>query len=307
MAKLSMINNITEENMDWDFKSKNTPFFEGWYFKHNGRTDNISFIIGRSIEASGAGTAFIQVITENASYNINYPLGSFRKFKGRFVIKVGDSYFTEKGIYLNIKSKGLSMNGKIRYSKFTPLKYSFMGPLKNTLNIVSKHEVFSMKHVLSGKLLLNSKILDFDKGTGYIEGDSGRSFPQKYTWVQCNYFDNLDASITTAVAEFRLFGKSFKGTACILNYNGNEYRLATYLGAKVDFCGNNCIIISQRKYKLVIKFDDTKGQKLFAPINGSMTRVIYERICTHGRFWFYEHDNLLTYGSSNRLSYEDVK
>ena len=30
--------------------------------------------------------------------------------------------------------------------------------------------------------------IDFTNGVGYIEGDSGTSFPESYVWVHCNDF-----------------------------------------------------------------------------------------------------------------------
>ena len=153
----------------------------------------------------------------------------------------------------------------------------------------------------------NSEIINFDNGIGYIESDAGHSFPKKYTWLQCNNFTNINASIMTAVAEIPILKANFNGAICVINYKNKEYRLATYLGAKVDFCNNYCIIIKQRKFKLVIKLCDTKGHRLLAPKDGNMTRIIYESVCANAKFWFYEGDELIFFGNNDKCSYEIVK
>jgi tocopherol cyclase len=50
----------------------------------------------------------------------------------------------------------------------------------------------------TGRVLLNGRELNFTGGKGYIEGDSGRSFPKSYTWVQCNDF-TVECSIMVSV------------------------------------------------------------------------------------------------------------
>ena len=122
------------------------PFFEGWYFKHSCKNETIAFIVGRNIDVSGAGSAFIQVITQTKSYNVNYPIETFKNFKKRFVIRVGDSYFTENGVFININSEDLKITGKITYTKLSPLKYSIMGPLKAFSKMECQHEIISMNH-----------------------------------------------------------------------------------------------------------------------------------------------------------------
>ena len=44
-----------------------------------------------------------------------------------------------------------------------------------------------MKHNTSGEITLNGEKYNFDNGKGYIESDSGYSFPKNYSWVQGKY------------------------------------------------------------------------------------------------------------------------
>lgn len=287
--------------------NKNYPFFEGWYFKHDNGKEIVTFIVGRNIDSTGAGSAFIQVLTPDNSYNINYPLSTFRFFKKQYVIKVGNSYFTDRGIFVDIYTKDLKLKGKLTYSKLKSIKYPLMGPFNLIPKMECRHEIISMQHKVFGNLTLNSKTISFNNGIGYIESDMGHSFPKNYTWLQCNNFDNIKASLMVAIADVPILNRSFTGVLSVINYKNKEFRLATYLGAKVDFCNNYCIIIKQRKYKLVIKFNEKSGQKLFAPKNGCMSKIIHECCKTNARFWFYYGDNLIFYGNTDKCSYEIVK
>lgn len=47
-------------------------YFEGWYFKHQSEDFSIAFIPGININKNGYKYAFIQIITESESYNIDY-------------------------------------------------------------------------------------------------------------------------------------------------------------------------------------------------------------------------------------------
>ena len=286
---------------------KNLPFFEGWYFKHYNGQDTVTFIVGRNIGVNGSGSAFIQVLTNDNSYNFNYPLDTFRFFKKKLIIKVGTSYLTDKGIYVDISTGKFQLKGKLLYSNLTPIKYPLMGPFNLIPKMECRHEIISMNHNVFGSLKINSEIINFDNGSGYIESDMGHSFPKSYTWLQCNSFNNIKASIMLAVADVPVLKTSFKGSLCVINYNNHEYRFATYLGARVDFCNNYCIILKQRKYKLVVKFNVSAGQKLLAPKQGNMSKIIYECTNAKANFWFYNGDNLVFYGNTDNCSYEIVK
>ena len=73
---------------------KNKSFFEGWYFKHQCEADTIAFIPGINIDSLGKKSAFIQVITNENSYNINYDFSSFSLSKNE--IKIGTNIFSDK-------------------------------------------------------------------------------------------------------------------------------------------------------------------------------------------------------------------
>ena len=47
----------------------------------------------------------------------------------------------------------------------------------------------AMKHQVNGQITVNGQIYKFQNGIGYIEGDRGYSFPERYIWTQCCFND----------------------------------------------------------------------------------------------------------------------
>ena len=257
-------------------------YFDGYYYKHQKGDDVLSFVVGRSNSEE-----FIQVITRDSSYNVPF---------------IGENYFSDKGVSLNIKTDEISLNGDLEYRDLSPIKYDIMGPFKY-FPMECRHGIISMRHTLEGRLKLNGKEIDFTNGLGYIEKDSGRSFPSSYVWVQANDFDE-PCSIMASVADIPFLGFHFKGCICIIQYNGTEYRMATYLGVKVIKCAKDKIILEQGKYKLEIDIDKNNGQELSAPSKGEMTRTIIETAACAGEFRFYKNDDMLFSLKSNNVSFE---
>ena len=93
-----------------------------------------------------------------------------------------------------------------------------------------RHSILSMKHSVTGNICINGVDYSFSNANGYLEGDRGYSFPKEYAWTQC-FFAGGSLVLCVADIPFGLF--SFTGIISIIHYHGREYRLATYLGAKV--------------------------------------------------------------------------
>ena len=143
-------------------------------------------------------------------------------------------------------------------------------------------------------------------GKGYIEGDSGRSFPKSYTWVHCNDFSR-SCSIMASVAHIPFAFWQFWGCICIVFLDGVEYRIATYLGAKILKRDEKQLILFQNDLMLKISFKQPhSGHKLFAPIKGQMTRSIHENPCAPAYFEFRNGDKILFREKSNFASYEYI-
>ena len=270
--------------------------FEGWYYKHQSVTGkSLAVIPGRATDS-----AFILVITDEKSHHIPYPVAEYQK-RGE-ELHIGSNVFSPAGVSLNIQNHELTLVGEIKYTNITPIRGDIMGPFR-FFPMECSHGVVSMSHFLSGMVTLNGETTNFTGGKGYIESDSGRSFPSGYTWVQCNAFDG-DYSIMASVARIPFYGIHFWGCICVVWLNGKEYRLATYKGVKIQRCGHGVLELSQGKYRLCISIDKQDGHKLPAPQFGKMSRFIREVLSCPARFRFMEGDVCVFDGRSDFASYE---
>ena len=272
------------------------PTFEGWYYKHqaNGRT--LAVIPGKSNDS-----AFIQIITDCESFNIPFDLSEYKKDR---VLKIGDCEFSEAGIKLNIRRNDISLFGELEYNKLNPIKSDIMGPFR-IFPMECRHGIISMKHDVSGQVILNGEKLIFDKGVGYIETDSGYSFPENYAWVHSNDFDN-NCSVMVSIAKIPFAGFCFWGCIGIVWLNGREYRLAPYKGAKILRCERGVIELKQGKYNLVIEVNEQTANSLSAPKSGSMVKMIKESASCPAKFVFTENGGTIFSGESRYASYEYI-
>lgn len=261
-------------------------YFEGYYFKHQqkgpgGRT--LCIIVGYADKER-----FIQIITEDFSAKVPF---------------TNENYFSENGIRLNIKTPQLTLTGRIGYWNLTPIKYDIMGPFRH-LPMECRHGIVSMYHRLDGKVRLNGEVIDFTNGIGYLENDSGRSFPSSYIWIQANDFSKPGCSVMASVARIPFCGMHFRGCICVVKYEGREYRLATYLGVRVVLCTKNRIILKQGKYLLEIRVKNQNGRRLRAPVNGEMSRMIWETTACPAEFTFYINGKCRFSLRTERASFE---
>lgn len=271
--------------------------FEGWYFKHQKDAETLAIVAGRA-----KGEAFLQVITNQQSYPLPYPLAAYRKGK---LLEVGESCFAANGIRLSIQRPELQLSGQLRYSNMTPIDGDIMGPFR-LLPMQCRHQVVSMNHRLSGRLILNGEVLDFTGGKGYLEGDSGRSFPKSYTWVHCNAFAS-DCSIMASVAHIPFAGLWFWGCICVVWLEGKEYRIATYRGAKIRYRGATGLLLEQKDLSLRVRFlQPNAGHSLKAPNRGQMNRTIHEVPAAPAFFEFKQGSHTLFQEESQFASYEHV-
>lgn len=281
----------------WKGESGLDRYFEGWFFKHRKGPETLSVIVGRAADG-----AFIQAVTGERAYRARYPLEAFEKGK---TIRLADNYFSETGVRLSICSEGLELAGRIDYGGITPPNGDIMGPFR-FLPMQCRHTVISMNHTLSGNVVLNGKDIDFIGGKGYIEGDSGRSFPKSYTWVQCNDFDR-NCSIMASAAHIPFAVSSFWGCIALVWLDGAEYRLATYRGARIKRRDAGRLLLEQGDLSLDVRFlGSHAGHLLDAPERGQMKRGIHEVPAAPAYFEFRRGNFVLFQGESRFASYEHV-
>ena len=266
--------------------------FEGWYFKHQKGDDMIAFIPGRA--ESGA---FVQMISKDGSRQFGVPELSV----GGGVIRAGLCAFSRRGCKIDLPG----VCGEIGYGELTPLRSDIMGPFR-FFPMECRHGVISMGHTLSGSLKIGGESHNFDGGAGYIEKDSGTSFPSSYLWLQCNDF-NEQCSIMTSVAHIPFYGMNFSGCICAVVYRGREYRLATYNGVRIHAAGAEHICLSQRELLFEIDMKPLSGgHPLSAPVLGQMSGTVREscNAVIHARLW--ERGKAVFDLDSDRASYEYV-
>lgn len=271
--------------------------FEGWYLKHQQEGRTLALIPGRS-----AKEAFVQVVTDEQSYFVSYPSQSYTRADG---LQIGMSRFGPDGVTLNIHGKGIHLTGNLHYGGMTPIQSDIMGPFR-FFPMECRHSVVSMNHRVEGRVVLNGETWAFDGGKGYIEGDSGRSFPKRYLWVQCNDFAE-ECSIMASVARIPFAGLRFWGCICVVWHGGKEYRLATYHGVKIVCMNAQRLELQQGWLRLLVEVQSGKGHKLPAPQKGEMKRVIHETPGCPARFLFMDGDEVVFHGTSEHAAFEFVE
>ena len=107
-----------------------------------------------------------------------------------------------------------------------------------------------MLHRVDGEIRINGVPYIFQSAVGYVESDWGRSFPKEYAWTQCSF---PDGALMLSVADIPLGPFHFTGVIGVVLLHGNEYRLATYLGAKAVKIKDSEVIVRQGRLCLTVK------------------------------------------------------
>lgn len=281
------------------------PYFEGWYFKFLTRGgDALALIPALHIDRGGKRSASLQVISRDASWWLEYADTEFLARKDRLQIQLGPSLYTEKGVSLYIEREGVSLCGAIHCGPFLTLKSDIMGPFRFLPGMECSHGVISMAHSLDGQLALNGRTMDFSGGTGYIETDRGRSFPDRYLWTQCSWQETQPNSVMLSVATIPLPVGRFTGCICAVICRGREYRLATYRGARIERWAGNGAVICQGNDRLAVELLEGRERPLRAPVEGSMGRTIHESLCAGVRYRFWHGGTLLFCHTDYQASFE---
>ena len=269
------------------YLNKDKCYFEGWYFKLCNGSKNIAFIPGININKNEK-RAFIQIITDDLSYFVDYDIDQFEFGDNPFYVKIGCNYFSKSEIIIDINDEKSEfvIFGIIKFSNSKNIDVGILKP--NIMGIFSyvpfmecNHAILCMKNDSFGIINLNDNDLVFDRGIGYIEKDWGCSFPKSYVWCQGNCFEKNDASFMLSIASipFKIF--SFTGVICSLIVGDKEYRFSTYNNTKIikyDVSEGLNIVLRKGKYILSVKSESVDGYELAAPVKGQMNRKVIESI-----------------------------
>lgn len=275
--------------------------FYGWYLKCQSEEKTLA-IIPAVHQAGKKRTCSIQVITEEESFTVAYPGKVYRRKKG--TISIGRNQFHEKGIYLAVDTKKLHMKGRLRFGELTPLKSHIMGPFAWLPFMECRHEVRSMYHPVSGKVYVNGEEYIFERACGYWEGDSGKSFPTSYMWTQSFL---PEGALMLSVADISLGRFHLRGIIAAVLWKGKEYRLATYLGARIVEIEEGMVRIRQGKLELEAQLIESAEQPLRAPDSGRMSRIVRESVACKVFYRFRRDGHTLFALETNRASFEQSK
>ena len=271
---------------------KRKHYFEGWYFKmvSADHASIMSVIPGISLSKNGKEQhAFIQIIdgkTANTFY-YTFPIETFSFSKKDFAIRIGNNYFSEDSIVLDIANDTSAIKGKIKMIDHIKLcrnnkKLDIMGWFKYVPFMQCYHGVVSLNHNLKGTIKKGNETYNFDNGLGYIEKDWGKSMPTSWIWIQSNNFSSKKTSFMLSVANVPWMGSSFPGFLGFFLHNNVVERFGTYSHAKIELETSNSdtvkIIISDKKFTYHLKAFHNKAGILKAPVNGAMDRRIAESI-----------------------------
>ena len=204
--------------------------FRGWYFKCQSKEHTLALIPAIHQGPKGRECSF-QLISPENSQTVSLPSQGATLRWDRLEGQMNGFSFSPKGLTLHISTSETRLRGQLSFGPPASLSQDIMGPFRYVPFLECRHRVYSMAHSVEGRLEWNGRIFSFSPGRGYIEGDQGRSFPKRYVWSQCLF---PQGSLMLSVASIPLGPFSFTGVLALVRFLGQEYRLATYLGARAE-------------------------------------------------------------------------
>lgn len=287
-------------------------YFEGWYFKQvTGDEKKVfAFIPGISLTPDDPHSfiQFINGITGESRY-VRYDHKSFRYSGKSFMVWVGNSFFSQSKISLNIDEKNFMVKGELNYSLSAGFPSSVFSPgIMGWYSFVPfmecKHGVVSMNQFVNGQISINQEITEFRNGKAYIEKDWGNSFPSAWIWMQSNNFDNPHTSVMLSVARIPWMGSYFMGFLAFLFLEGKTYLFTTYNKSKLKLkeYDDHFILIDlqNRDSVLSLKIERKKFGELMAPAKGKMNRMIKESVDSTVKLTLFDEDRKTIFSGTGR-------
>jgi hypothetical protein len=288
---------------------KSNSYFEGWYYKIlNAKEDNAYAIIpGIAMDERGNKHAFIQTLDGKnmISDYIKFPFNDFQSDPNEFSVKIGDNHFSIDNISINLPK----VNGNIKFIDIIPWPkkwYSpgIMGPYSFVPFMECNHGILSMDHSIVGILNINSKLIDFTNGKGYIEKDWGRSFPSAYIWMQSNHFNKENVSIKASVAKIPWRGSSFVGFICGIWMNNKLIQFTTYNKTQLKkvLVDKSKVEVEMfnKNYNINITMHRSESTSLASPILGFMNGRINESMTAEIDVALMDKNNKIIFSGTGR-------
>jgi len=261
--------------------------FEGLYFKQQAHDGVVSVIA--ALHDKGA---LVQIVTPHEVLYEAFQEG-YRSAGG---YGIGGSLFSPSGLAIDIPR----CRGVVLFHELTPPRYDIMGPFAALPFMECRHRVVSLRHRAEGSLTVNGREYDLTGGIGYIEGDSGRSFPRRYLWTQCLF---EEGSLMLSVADIPVGHTFFTGVIGFVYMKGSEIRIASYLGAKV-YRADKSVVVRQGDFTFTAEIMSKPAKKLYAPMKGKMVRTIHEDPVCSARYRLFQDGRALLNLTTDRASFE---
>ena len=149
-------------------------YFEGWYLKHQSETESLALIPSYHYDRTGAAAGSLQVITPEWSRQVSFSHFRFRREAMQFTL---GRISSRPGAAPSAWIPGTVPGREPGLWAVGPAALDVMGPFRFVPGLQCRHSVFSLGHSVTGAVTVNGKRMEFDRATGYMEGDRGRSFP----------------------------------------------------------------------------------------------------------------------------------
>lgn len=107
-----------------------------------------------------------------------------------------------------------------------------------------------------------------------------------------------------SVADIPMAGIHFTGMIGAVLWQGKEYRIATYLGARVVRIQNKSVRVIQGSLELDVRLLEAAERPLKAPAKGDMVRTIHESASCRAFYRFCKKGRILFEFETDRASFE---
>lgn len=136
-------------------------YFEGWYLKQQTESKSIALIPSFHADADRQISARLQIITEDRSLVVTFSSVTVDVKRNHFFVRMGNCIFSDRGCRLSIQEQGVNISGKLRYHSIIKPAYNIMGPFCFLPGMQCRHSIFSLNHLVNGKLVLDGNTFCF--------------------------------------------------------------------------------------------------------------------------------------------------
>lgn len=264
------------------------PFFEGWYVKLVDAEGKRSLSIIPGLfrgEDPDSAHAFVMVVRPDRPW-VDYLSFSPQELYGapdRFELDIEDGRFSSEGV----STPWPELQADLRFGTLEPWPVTrsspgVMGWYAWVPIMQCYHGIVSLDHELSGTVTLRDQVIDFTGGRGYIEKDWGRSFPQRWVWMQSNHFATEGTCLTISIADVPWFGGAFPGFLVGFWHEGQLRRFTTYTGAKTTLVARTedgvRFVVEDDTHRLEAHARGGRPVAIHMPSEHSMRGVVQEHL-----------------------------